>query len=146
VHGAFSQHTGAKCTQRSNGDLSQSSKVHDLLISKELSALGLDGAAIKQTIIFEAELLALIVSFVLWRNLVTVSWSYSTLTTIPPETLPSPLAAGRNLLLELPEQLLKVEDIFSCFCEYPPVKSCRCSIPHEVQASLMNVCQHCPVF
>jgi hypothetical protein len=49
------------------------------------SQINLLGAAVKQTIIFEAGLLALIVSFVLWRNIVNCA------------PLPFQPAAGRSL-------------------------------------------------
>ena len=80
------------------------------------SQINMLGAAVKQTIIFEAELLALIVSFVLWRNIVSCAPVVFYVDNNSARDVAISASGRSKLIAGLIEQLLKVEDVSSCFC------------------------------
>jgi hypothetical protein len=81
------------------------------------------GGAVKKTIIFEAELLALIVSFVLWRNLVCNSPVVFYVDNNSARDVAISANSRSKLIAGLVEQLLKVENTSSCFCWFARVPS-----------------------
>ena len=93
--------------------------------SFSLSASQIDmlGGAVKQTIIFEAELLALIVSFVLWKNLVSNAPVVFYVDNNSARDVAISANSRSKLIAGLVEQLLKVEDISSSFCWFARVPS-----------------------
>lgn len=81
------------------------------------------GAAVKQIIIFETELLALIVSFLLWKNLVNCAPVVFYVDNNSARDVAISASSRSKLIAGLVEQLLKVEDISSCFCWFARVPS-----------------------
>ena len=85
--------------------------------------IGLLGGLVKQTIIFEVELLALIVAFVLWKNVI----SNSPVVFYVDNNSARDVAISANsrslLIAGLVEQLLRVEDFAACFCWFSRVPS-----------------------
>ena len=81
------------------------------------------GGAVKKTIIFEAELLALIVSFVLWKNLVSNAPIVFYVDNNSARDVAISANSRSRLIAGLVEQLLKVEDFSSCFCWFARVPS-----------------------
>ena len=122
------------------------------------------GAAVKQIIIFEAELLALIVSFLLWKNLVNCAPVVFYVDNNSARDVAISASSRSKLIAGLVEQLLKVEDISSCFCWFArvPSPSNPADAPSrgEVQALIDNcaplvdvsetlsviACRHFPAF
>ena len=85
--------------------------------------IGLLVGLAKQTMIFEAELLALILAFGLWRNII----SNSPVVFYVDNNSARDVAISANsrslLIAGLVEQLLRVEDIAACFCWFSRVPS-----------------------
>ena len=87
------------------------------------SQMNVLGAAVKQTIIFEAELLALIVSFILWRNIVSCAPVVFYVDNNSARDVAISASGRSKLIAGLIEQLLKVEDVSSSFCWFARVPS-----------------------
>ena len=81
------------------------------------------GAAIKKTIIFEAELLALVVAFVLWKNIINSAPIVFFIDNNSARDVAISACSRSKLIAGLVEQLLRVEDLSSCFCWFARVPS-----------------------
>jgi len=81
------------------------------------------GGFVKKTIIFEAELLALIVSFVLWKNLIGNSPVVFYVDNNSARDVAISANSRSKTIASLVEQLLRVEDLASCFCWFARVPS-----------------------
>ena len=81
------------------------------------------GVSLKHTIIFEAELLALIVAFVLWKNFVSKSPVVFFVDNNAARDV-AISASGRSQLIQgMIEQLLQVEEISACYAWFARVPS-----------------------
>eukprot|EP00435_Cladocopium_sp_Y103_P004485 s3451_g1.t1 len=81
------------------------------------------GGATKKTIIFEAELLAVIVAFTLWKNLLCNAPVVFFIDNNSARDVAISANSRSRLIAGLVEQLLKVEEISSCFCWFARVPS-----------------------
>ena len=81
------------------------------------------GGLSKKTIIFEAELLALIVAFILWRNILRNSPVVFYVDNNSARDVAISANSRSALIAGLVEQLLKVEDGAACFCWFSRVPS-----------------------
>ena len=87
------------------------------------SQIDLLGAAVKKTIIFEAELLALIVAFVLWKNIINSAPVVFYIDNNSARDVAISACSRSKLIAGLVEQLLRVEDLSACFCWFARVPS-----------------------
>ena len=81
------------------------------------------GVSLKKTIIFEAELLALIVAFILWKNIVCRSPVVFYVDNNAARDVAISASSRSKLVGRLVEQLLHAEDISACFCWFARVPS-----------------------
>ena len=87
------------------------------------SQLDLLGAAVKKTVIFEAELLALIVAFVLWKNIIHSAPVVFYIDNNSARDVAISACSRSKLIAGLVEQLLRVENLSACFCWFARVPS-----------------------
>ena len=90
------------------------------LSQAQIAALG---GMVKLTIIFEAELLALIVSFVLWKNLLCNSPVVFYVDNNSARDVAISANSRSKMIASLVEQLLSVEDFAACFSWFARVSS-----------------------
>ena len=90
------------------------------LSQSQIAALG---GMVKLTIIFEAELLALIVSFVLWKNLLCNSPVVFYVDNNSARDIAISANSRSKIIASLVEQLLSVEDFAACFSWFARVPS-----------------------
>ena len=90
------------------------------LTTDQMNALG---ASLKHTIIFEAELLALVVAFVLWRNIVSKAPVVFYIDNNGARDVAISANGRSKIAASLVEQLLLVENIAACYCWFARVPS-----------------------
>ena len=93
-------------------------------------SLGLDplhmntlGASVKHTIIFQAELLALIVAFVLWKNVVSKSPVVLFVDNKAARDVAISANSRSKTIAGMVEQLLHAEDVSACYAWFARVPS-----------------------
>ena len=81
------------------------------------------GVSTKHTIIFEAELLALLVAFVLWTNYISKSPVVLFIDNNAARDVAISAHGRSKMISGMIEQLLRAEDISACFCWFARVPS-----------------------